>query len=144
MRLTPYRDDRPGLFTLQERMNRLFDSFFGAGEREAVGDFVMDIIETPENLQVKAELPGVDPKDIEISVVGDTLMIKGEKLTRKEDKGGNWHRRERTWGKFQRAVTLPMAIDEEHVEAVEEAGVLTIMLPKAEIAQPRRIEVKAK
>lgn len=149
MRLIPYRgDDFGGVTALQDRMNHLFDSFFrGEGPHLFGGQRWLpsvDVLETPETLRVKAELPGIDPKDIEISVVGDTLTIKGEKTTEKEDKGKTWHRRECTSGTFLRSVALPVEVDADHVEAVDEAGVLTITLPKREHAKAKHIPVKAK
>ena len=149
MRLIPYRaDDFGSLTALQGRMNHLFDSFFGGDRPHTLGVQqwlpAVDVVETPETLLVKAELPGIDPKDIEISVVGDTLTIKGRKTTEKEEKGKTWHRRECTTGTFLRSITLPVDVDADHVEAVGEAGVLTITLPKREHAKARRITVKAK
>jgi len=150
MRLIPYRDEPFGLANLQSRMNRLFESFFD-GERGEIGEVAepalrpfVDIIETPETIQVKAELPGIAPADIEVSVSDNVLTIRGEKATEKEEKGKTWHRRERSWGQFFRSVALPLEVESEHVEAVDEAGVLTITLPKRESAKPRRIAVKAK
>jgi HSP20 family protein len=145
-RLIPYREDPFGLSLFQNRMNRLFESFFGEDEQGAEGFHwpTLDVIETPENLQVKAELPGIDPKQLEISITGNTLTIRGEKSQEKEEKGKTWHRRERSAGRFVRSITLPLKVDAEHVEAVDEHGVLTITLPKLEPAKAKRIEVKAK
>jgi len=146
-RLIPYREDPLGLTLFQERMNRLFESFLGENERGASESLrwpTLDLIETPETLQVKAELPGIDPREIEISIVGNTLTIQGEKIEEKEEKGKTWHRRERSAGRFVRSITLPLKVDSEHVEAVDEHGVLTITLPKAEPAPAKRIPIKAK
>lgn len=146
-RLIPYREDPIGLTVFQDRMNRLFESFFGDDEPGAIEGFrwpTLDLIETPENLQVKAELPGIDPKQIEISIVGNTLTIQGEKSEEKEAKGKTWHRRERSAGRFVRSITLPLKVDSEHVEAVDEHGVLTITLPKLEPAKAKHIPIKAK
>ena len=149
MRLIPYRgDDFGGLIAMRERMNDLFGPLVRGGETPMFGGQPwlpsVDIVETPETLQVKAEVPGFDPKDIEISVVGDTLTIKGEKTAEKEEKGKTWHRRECTSGTFFRSVTLPVEIDPDHVEAVEEAGVLTITLPKRVHATAKHITIKTK
>ena len=146
-RLIPYREDPLGLSLFQNRMNRLFESFFGEDDR-SLGEVTLwptlDLIETPETLQVKAELPGIEPKDLDISIVGNMLTIKGEKSEEKEEKGKTWHRRERSAGRFVRSISLPMEVDAEHVEAVDEHGVLTITLPKLEPAKAKRISVRAK
>jgi HSP20 family protein len=146
-RLIPYREDPLGLTLFHDRMNRLFDSFFHEGGHRASEGLhwpTLDLIETPENLQVKAELPGIDPKQLEISITGNTLTIRGEKTEEKEEKGKTWHHRERSSGSFVRSITLPLKVDAEHVEAVDEHGVLTITLPKLEPEKAKRIEVKAK
>jgi HSP20 family protein len=147
MRLTPYGGDDYGVVALQNRMNRLFDTFFGAGETHFPTEMnwpPVDVIDTPETLQIKAEVPGIDPKNIDISIVGNLLTISGEKATEKEEKGKTWHRRERSLGKFQRSITLPMQVDPRHVEAIDETGVLTITLPKLEQEKARHIPVKIK
>lgn len=145
MRMIPKRGEQWGLFGPRDRANTLFDAFLRGTEWSPFGEEAwptVDVIETPENLQVKAEMPGIDPKEIEIAVHGETLTIRGEKKEEKEEKGKTWHRRERTAGTFQRSIVLPFAIDADHVEAFEEAGVLNITLPKREDVMPKKIEVK--
>ncbi|MHC4939981.1 MAG: Hsp20/alpha crystallin family protein [Planctomycetota bacterium] len=147
MRMIPYGGEEFGLPALQNRMNRLFESFFREGEPGFLERPVVppiDVIDTPETLQIKAEVPGIEPKDIDISIIGDTLTIKGEKSTEREEKGKNWYRRERTTGNFLRTVKLPVHVDAEHIEAIDDTGVLTITLPKLEQAKTTRIPVKAK
>ena len=147
MRLTPYGGDDFGVVALQNRMNRLFDTFFREGDSPLGIEQAwppVDVIDTPETIQVKAEVPGIDPRNIEISIVGNLLTISGEKSTEKEEKGKTWHRRERSIGKFQRAITLPMRVDPKHVEAIDETGVLTITLPKVEQEKAKHIPVKVK
>ena len=147
MRLIPYREDQFGLTSLQDRMNGLFDSFFNGGRHGVRLEHLwpsIDVVETPETVQVKAEMPGIEPEAIDISVTADTLTIKGEKTAEKEEKGKTWHRRERSAGQFVRSITLPVSVDPDHVEAVNEAGVLTITLPKRELAKTKRIVVKSK
>lgn len=147
MTLIPWRGDWPSLSSLQREMNRLFEGFFGdeTGLTRA-GGFTpaLDVAETPETVVVKAEVPGLDPKDVEISVTGDTLTIRGEKKEEKEEKGKSWHRVERRYGAFSRSVALPAPIDPDHVEAVSSNGLLTITIGKSKEAKPKKIEVKVR
>ena len=147
MRLIPYRDREFGLGTFQNRMNRLFDSFLGESDIMPTMEQLwpaIDVIDTPETLQIKAELPGIDPKDIDVSIVGNALTIKGAKLSEKEEKGKTWYRRERSSGSFVRSIPLPVDVDAEHVEAINESGVLTITLPKLEPEKSKFIPVKVR
>jgi HSP20 family protein len=144
LNLIPWRSEGPGLSTLRREMDRLFEDFAGNGGREAEKWAPsMDVSETPEALVVKAEVPGVDPKEVEISVSGDTLTLKGEKKEEKEEKGKTWHRVERSYGSFFRSMTLPTPVDPDRITAESRDGVLTITLPKTEKAKTKRIEVKA-
>jgi HSP20 family protein len=103
----------------------------------------IDIEETDKALVVKADLPGVEPKDVEVTVQDNTLFLKGEKREQREEKGKNYHRIERSVGRFFRAVPLPAGVDAENVSAAGGKGVLTITIPKKAIAQPKRVAVKA-
>ena len=97
-----------------------------------------DISETANEIHVKAELPGMDAKEIDITVTGDLLTIKGEK---KEEKGQNFHRRERRYGSFSRSFRLPVEVKADSINAGYKDGVLTVTMPKAEAEKARRIEV---
>lgn len=141
--------DKP-VTSLQREMNRLFDDFFnrdfdvesfsGMGEwRPAV-----DISETDDAVIVKAELPGLDPKDVEVSLSGDVLTIKGEKKEEKEEKTKSFHRVERSYGSFVRSVRLPTAVVTDKVEANFKNGVLSIDLPKAEEAKNKSLKIDVK
>jgi HSP20 family protein len=103
----------------------------------------LDIYETDEELVVKASLPGIKPEDVDVSIHGDTLSIKGEFKAEEETKKSSYHRQERRFGSFHRAFTLPTEIDSDKAGAVFEHGVLTLTMPKAEAARPRTIKVKA-
>jgi len=109
----------------------------------------IDVSETPSELTVKADLPGVDQKDIDITVSGDRLSIRAEKKSekdeKKEDKGRIYHRVERSYGSFERSISLPFEADPQTVSADFSGGVLTIKLPKpAEVQrQARQIEIKS-
>lgn len=145
MRLIPYREDEwPGLTRLQDEMNRLFEGFFSGAPRRMDWQPRVDVVETPETLVVKAELPGIAPGDVDISVAGDVLTIRGEKKAETEEKGKTWYRRERTSGSFARSITLPFAVDANRIEAEEKSGVITITLPKREEAKPKKVQIKVK
>jgi HSP20 family protein len=128
-------------------MDRLFDRFFESpwAELPALGEWTpaLDVTEGKDAITVKAELPGVDPKDIAASLEGDMLTIKGEKEQKKEEKDERRHRVERSWGAFMRSVRLPAPVDGSKVTATFKNGVITITLPKAPGAKGTTIPVKA-
>ncbi len=135
------------LASLQTSMNRLLDDFTGGFGNVAPwggAEFApaLDVAETPDSVRVRCEIPGIDPGEVDVSVTGNTLTIRGEKKTEDEQKGENYHRIERRYGQFVRTVELPSAIDAGKVEATCRNGVLTITLPKHEAARPRSIDVK--
>jgi HSP20 family protein len=101
-----------------------------------------DIAETETEIVVKAELPGMDVKDIEITLTDGLLTIKGEKKREHEDKRENYHRIERQYGSFSRSVSLSKGVKADAIDAGYKDGVLTVTLPKAEEHKPRKIEVK--
>jgi len=137
-------DEFPTLTGLRRQMNRLLDYFPTAEEPGFEWWPAVNVSETPETVVITAEVPGLDPKEIEISVVGETLTIRGEKRFEKEEKGKTWYRREIVGGKFTRSFNLPAAVDAEHVDATAKAGILTITLPKRAEAKAKKIEVKVK
>ena len=102
----------------------------------------LDVSETEENVLVKVEVPGIEPKDIDISISGDTLTIKGEKKSEKEEKGKNYHFIERGYGSFSRSVGLPASVKFEQVKAEYKKGILEITLPKSEKSKIKKIPVK--
>ena len=97
-----------------------------------------DVSETDENIIVKAEVPGIEPKDIDISISGDNLTIKGEKNAEKEEKGKNYHFVERSYGSFSRTIVLPASVKFEQVKAEYKKGILEITLPKSEKSKVKR------
>jgi HSP20 family protein len=136
-------------FEEMERLRRQMELLSGgrAGERlwstPAAGVFpLMNITEDKDNYYVRAELPGLNADDLELSVTGDTLSVSGERKIPAEDEKAQYHRRERDAGKFSRIVSLPAQLDTGKVEANCKDGVLTVTLPKAEEAKPRQIAVK--
>jgi HSP20 family protein len=102
----------------------------------------LNVWEDNDVLHAEAELPGVSMEDIEVMVVGNELTIRGQRRQQATDKV-NFHRRERGTGEFSRTVTLPFDIDQNRVEATLKNGILTIVMPKAETAKPRKIQVRA-
>ena len=143
---------RNGLQTLdrlRNEMDRLFDDCFQPVS--VFGQFAapwerafpnLNVWEDEQNLFAEAEVPGMSMEDMELTVAGNELTIKG-KRSRDEREGVTLHRRERGVGAFTRTLRLPFDIDADKVAATLEHGVLTITLPKPEAAKPRRIEVKA-
>ena len=141
--LVPWR----GMDALRQEMERVFDRFFEPrwDEFEAGGAWApkLDVSETKDAYMVKAEIPGVDQKDLSVSLQNQILTIKGEKHQEKEEKDEKYHRVERSWGEFTRAIALPGAADTEKVNATFKDGVLTITLPKTPAAKGTTIPVKA-
>jgi len=130
---------------LRAEMNRLLNSFLGQEPAApAAGVFPpLNVSEDESNLYIRAELPGVEAKKLDISITGRTLTLRGDRDTAPQGPGVSYHRREREAGSFRRSVGLPVPIDVEHVKAENNDGVLTIMLPKAQEAKPKKIEIKA-
>ncbi|HVI52192.1 MAG TPA: Hsp20/alpha crystallin family protein [Candidatus Sulfotelmatobacter sp.] len=124
-----------------------FDPFRSAGGLMKAGTMMprMDVVELDKVFEITAELPGVDEADIDISIGEGTLTIRGEKKAESEDKSGDYHVSERTWGSFTRSFTLPESADEAHVTASFDKGVLSLTIPKLDKPAParRKIEVKA-
>lgn len=135
--LIPYRENRlPEVFREMEELTGIFWPELTAGDL-TTGEEVgwaprLDLTETEANIEVKAELPGMERKDIAITLDRDLLLIKGEKKEEKEEKGRYYHRVERRYGTFCRSVRLPAKVTEEKINATFKDGVLTITLPKME------------
>ncbi len=142
MRWTPFGD----LATFRREMDRLFEHFLGVlpGPEVPGPGWVprLDLTETKDNITVKAELPGLEPKDLDISISGNTLTIKGEKRQEKEEKDEQRRLVERTYGAFVRSVELPVPVAGEKVKATFKNGVLTITLQKTEEAKKKAIPIK--
>ena len=142
VRWEPVRD----LLSLQERMNRMFDtSYRGAADEDwALGESwapAVDIYEKDGNIVLKAELPGVDPKDVDVRVENNLLTLRGERKFDTEVKRDNYHRVERSYGSFSRSFTLPNVVDTQNIKAEYRDGVLHMTLPKREEAKPRQIQI---
>jgi len=128
---------------VQREMNRLFsDSFSLAGGRVAPGYPAMNVWTNEEGAVITAELPGVNPDEIDIAVVGDTLTLTGSRTPEELGEGNKYHRRERGYGRFSRSFQLPFKVETDKVEAMFEQGILHLSLPRAEADKPRKITVK--
>ena len=103
----------------------------------------MDMYQTDNDVVVKASLPGVKREEVEVTVTGDTLTIKGETKAEEEVKRENYFRQERRYGAFNRSVTIPVPVQGDKAEATFQDGVLTITLPKAEEVKPKRINIRS-
>ena len=128
-----------GLRLFQDSINRLLSE---DGGRTRPWAPAVDILETENELVLKADVPGVELKDIDIQIENGTLTVKGERKVEKDEKTKGFHRMERSYGSFVRIFTVPDTVVSEHVKAGYEAGVLTITLPKKEIAKPKAIKVQ--
>ena len=144
VRWDPFKD----LSAIQDRINRLFDeslsrSKFFDKEGIASGFWspAVDIYETESDIVLKAELPEVNQKDININIENNVLTLKGERKFEKETKEENFHRIERSYGSFSRSFNLPGSIDKDNVKASYKNGVLKITMPKKEESKPKQITV---
>ena len=153
--LIPFRDRqtlaRPdvGMWSLQREVDRLFDEFargFGMPAVTGNGSLMpsMDISETDKEYVITAELPGLERKDVEVSLEDNVLTIRGEKKIESppDDKNKNVHVSERSYGVFYRALELPGNVDPASVQATMSKGVLKITIPKPAESEPKKIEVK--
>ena len=153
--IRPSEESYP-LSTLQRRMNRMFDDFFGDFSdfslsplrtlTRGTDGFMprMDIAETDKDITLTAELAGMDEKDVEITVHDDVLTITGEKKTEHEQKEGERFLTERSYGSFSRSIALPAEVDQDKIDAAFKKGVLTVKLPKAPVEETKakKIDIK--
>ena len=145
VRWEPFRE----MVTIQDRMNRIFDEAFranrGAGSQEdyalAAWTPAVDIYEQEGNIVLKAELPGVDPKDVDVRVENNVLTLRGERKFDSDVKKEGYHRVERPYGSFGRSFTLPTVVETEKIKAEYKDGVLRVTLPKREEAKAKQISI---
>lgn len=145
IRWEPFTD----LVSLRQAMDRLFEDSFVQPSRISalVGERVgvpLDVYQTPKEVVVKASLPGVKPEDVDISITGDTLTIKGETRVEEEVKREDYIYQEQRYGAFNRSVVLPAGLKADDAEANFDNGVLTLTIPKVEEAKARTIKVKTR
>jgi len=143
-RIIPWRP-----FRELEEWERSFDDLFGRPlgrlpVEEKGWMPALDVFEKTDKFVVKAELPGMKEDDIDVSVVGDTLSIRGEKKTETEIKDEDYYRCERSYGSFYRSIPIPSNVDANKIEASFEDGVLEVALPKSAKVKPKKIAVSAK
>ena len=145
VRWEPFRD----LVTMQDRLNRVFEDAFRGPVRGAEEDWLggswapaVDIYEHDGNLVLKAELPGIDPKDVDVRVENNVLTLRGERKFDEEVKRESCHRVERAYGTFSRSFTLPNVVDTQNIKAEFRDGVLRVTMPKREEAKPKQIQVQ--
>jgi HSP20 family protein len=144
------REDEHPFSLLRREMDSLFDNFFRGFDIEPfesrMGAFSpkVDVTENEKEIKISAELPGMDEKDIDVSLQKDMLTIKGEKKEEKEDKGKDYYRMERSYGSFSRTIPLSVEVETDKVEAKFKKGVLSITLPKTAkaVAETKKIAVK--
>jgi len=140
--LDPFRD----VIDVQVDMNRLFNGYFGQRANpigtERVWAPALDIHETKDDLVVTAELPGVKEQDVRLSIVGEVLSLRGQRIADREVKEENYHRIERWSGSFERHVQLPIPVQQDRIRATYRDGILEIRLPKVEAAKPREIKIE--
>lgn len=135
--------------TLSDRIQRLVNETMGTFDwqyRDSAGASwvpAVDVFEEGDRIRITAEIPGVDPEDINISLEGNLLTIHGTKQQEAEQRTERVHRYERTYGAFERSFTLPASVDAQNIKAEYDNGVLTVTLPKSEKARPRQIQVEA-
>lgn len=133
------------MMSMRESMDRLFEDFFTRRPRTSgplVWQPAVEVFETDNEVVVKAELPGMDPKNVSVTVTGDGLTIKGEAKVEQEDKGRNYYRRELRYGSFQRTIPLPTEVKSEETKAAFRNGILEVKVPKAERVKPKTVRVE--
>lgn len=140
------RPSIPGIWRemqrFQDEMNRMFDTSLSGSNNQVDAVPALNIYSNGNEAFIAAEVPGVDIKDLEISVVGSNLTVSGSREAEAMDEKATYHRQERTTGYFSRSIELPFPVEADKVEAALENGILKITLPRAEADRPRRISVK--
>ena len=142
----PY-DPWADLKQLQSEINDLFDidrGFSSTGLFDRRVALAVDVMENANDITVKCELPGLEEKDVDVSITSNVLTIKGNKKDEHEEKKGKYYRKESWAGNFQRTISLPSSVDVEKIKAELKIGILTIILPKKEEAKPKQIPVNLK
>jgi len=130
---------KPEPFTRE--IDRVFDAFFGQTDQGRRWVPPMDLVEVEDHFVLKADLPGLAEGDVNIEVQDGTLTISGERKTEHEQREKGWYRIERSFGSFNRSLTLPDGVDPDGIEASFSHGVLEVKIPKPEERKPRRIEI---
>lgn len=151
MSLIPWKEKHP-LADLRSEIDNIFDQFFGRYKSQELDTWegmpirspAIDMEETDKDILIKAEMPGLNPKDFQISLSGNNLTIKGENKEEKEEKKKNYHMIERRYGSFYRSIPLPCDVESDKVEANYDKGILEIKLPKCKPTEAKKITVNVK
>lgn len=154
--MQPYTGGLQPMFSMLDDLRREFDRFFQEAETLVPGPaasaagsawtaFVppVDIHETDKDYVVTAEIPGIEPKDIDVRLEGNTLIIRGERAQEREEDVGTMHRSERSFGSFSRAFTLPQDVQAEHINARFRNGVLTISVPRSQTTPSKQVQIQS-
>jgi HSP20 family protein len=139
VRYNPFQSESeefPGLRLFQDTVSRMLSEPASRPWTPAV-----DVFETENDLVLKADIPEVNPENVDIQIENGTLTLKGERRFEQEKNGKGYHRIERSYGSFVRAFSLPETVDPEHVKADYKGGVLTVTLPKKEVAKPKTVKI---
>lgn len=126
---------------LQGEIDRVFDNFANWRGFETAFSPSMEVTETDKSIEISTELPGMDEKDVEISIANDTLTIRGEKRAEKEEKKQAYRLVERSYGSFERSLVLPPGVNADAIKASMSKGVLKIALPKPAVAQSQKVKI---
>jgi HSP20 family protein len=143
MKMTTYNSGRQGRERYRD-LAELMQDFWDGGDTASAASWAprLDVHENKDSYTIKADLPGMEKKDIQVTVEDGVLSIRGERQSQQETgEGGNWHRLERHYGSFLRSLDVGDSVDAEKVKAEYKDGVLTLTLPKKEAAKPRLIDV---
>src|SRR5215212_1316365 len=124
-------------------IDRVFDAFFGQTDQARRWVPPVDLVEAEDHFVLKADLPGLTEGDVSIEVQDGTLTISGERKAEHEQREKGWYRIERSFGRFNRSLTLPEGVDADRIQAAFDHGVLEVRIPKPEQRKPRRIEISA-
>lgn len=153
MQLTHYRQQAPDFFSGLSQLHRELDRMFDFGHERWPAPFrsfgllegpwtpAVDVYEDKDKIRVRAEVPGLKKDDIDLTIQGNTLILKGERKQEFDEKAENHHRVERVYGRFHRAIGLPSPVNPSEIKATYTDGILEVVLPKKEEAKPRQITV---
>lgn len=124
-----------------DEMERLTGRFFGGGERQRMFAPMVDVFESDDSIELRAELPGIKPEEVEVDITDNVLTLSGERKLEHDEEREGYRKIERSYGRFSRSFTLPRNIDQDNIKAEMNHGVLSLTLPKREEQKARRIEV---
>jgi HSP20 family protein len=137
IRWEPFRE----INTLQREMNRLFDTLSTETSQQVSFVPAAELHETPENVELRVEIPGMDAKDLDVQVTADSVSISGERRSEKHSEGDGYVRTEFRYGKFHRIIPLPVRVQNQNVKAEYKDGILQLQLPKAEDEKSKVVKV---